>query len=566
MRFTLSGKLILGFTCILLMLVGFGLLSISEMKTLNQKTVEVQSKWLPAVKAINEINYLIEHVAATDLKHVVSNDMGAKGAYEEEINKTVGELNNTFKEYESMISSEEEATIFKNMRREWDWYIKIHDLVIQASNKRDNVYAGTLVGGANDRFNTIRVYLDKLVKINMDGAIAASNEGSALFETSRRNTIAISAVAVILGLIIAIFISNKISRPVKKMALLATEIAEGNLRVEQMNVKNKDEIGDLANAFNVMSNGLRTVVQQVATNTEQVAASAEELLASSEQTSRATEQIASTIQEVASGTEQQAQSVQESSKAVTEMSIGAEQIASNAQTVSTAAVQASTLSQEGNQTIQVAIKQINSIHKTISGLAEVIKGLGNRSQEIGQIVEVISGIAGQTNLLALNAAIEAARAGEQGRGFAVVADEVRKLAEQSSSSAQQISDLIQGIQVETQKAVSAMSVGTREVAEGLQMVNSAGDAFEQIQQSIVQVARQIQEVSAAAEQMSANTEHVVNSIQHIAQIAEEAASGTQTVSASTEEQLASMEEISSSANALSNMAEELQMLVGKFKL
>ena len=195
-----------------------------------------------------------------------------------------------------------------------------------------------------------------------------------------------------------------------------------------------------------------------------------------------------------------------------------------------------------------------------------IKKLGNLSQEIGNIIGVITGIADQTNLLALNAAIEAARAGEHGQGFAVVADEVRKLAEQSKESADQIAGLINQMQEDTTEAVNVMEVGTKEVAAGKVIVDETGKRFEKILLSIEQVTAQIQEVSAISEEMSASAEEVNASIEEMANIAQYSASNTQNVASASEEQLASMEEITASATTLSKMAEDLQAIVKKFKL
>lgn len=228
--------------------------------------------------------------------------------------------------------------------------------------------------------------------------------------------------------------------------------------------------------------------------------------------------------------------------------------------------QASERSLEGNKAIQTAINQMNSINHTVEELSEVVEGLGQRSTQIGNIIEVITGIAEQTNLLALNAAIEAARAGEHGRGFAVVADEVRKLAEQSSGSAQQIADLIAAIQAETAKAVTSMESATQEVREGIQLVHGAGESFGHIQGSVGEVAQQIDSVASSAEKLKAGMDGVMDVIRQIAHIANETASGSQNVSAATEEQLAAMEEIASSAEALSKMMEELNDLVQRFKV
>lgn len=378
-------------------------------------------------------------------------------------------------------------------------------------------------------------------------------------------TLIVMAVAVAVGAVLIFTIVTSITRPLKELMNVSAKISQGDL-TQRIIVKSNDELGKLGISFNQMTEALRSVITEVGETANQLAASSEELTASAEQTSKATEQIAFTIQEVAEGSEKQVRSVEDSSKVINEMSTGVQQIAANSQMASSVATQTAELALEGNKAIQTAVKQMNSINRTVTGLAEMVKGLGEHSREIGQIVEVITTIAEQTNLLALNAAIEAARAGEHGRGFAVVADEVRKLAEQSAESAQQIAQLISNIQAETNKAVQSMETGTKEVADGIGVVNEAGASFEQIQRSVNEVANQILEVSAATQQMSAGTVKVVNSIELITKVSESTSAGTQNVSAAAEEQLASMEEISSSATSLSRMAVELQEMVNRFRV
>ncbi|MDF2958300.1 MAG: hypothetical protein K0S39_35 [Paenibacillus sp.] len=361
------------------------------------------------------------------------------------------------------------------------------------------------------------------------------------------------------------YFSSKLAKPIVQLTALTQQAAQGDLTVN-VTVQDKNEIGQLAASFNHMIHNLRQLIHQVGTNSDNVAASAEQLTASASQTSKATEQVAYITEEVAAGTEKQVTALKESSQSVHEISLGIQQIAANAQNVSSTAVHASEKTEQGNLAIQSAIQQMESMQQTVNGLAEVIKELGDRSQEIGQIIEAITGIAQQTNLLALNAAIEAARAGDQGKGFAVVAGEVRKLAEQSSTSAQSIAGLIAVIQGKTTKAVESMEVSIQEVSHGLYAVNTAGQAFTQIQDSIYQVTSQIQEVSASSQQMSANAVQVVQAFETIMQVSDMTASGTQNVSAATEEQLATMEEIASSANLLSSMADELQTVIGRFKV
>lgn len=209
---------------------------------------------------------------------------------------------------------------------------------------------------------------------------------------------------------------------------------------------------------------------------------------------------------------------------------------------------------------------MKNINETVNDLGKVINTLGERSKEISQIIDVTSDIAGQTNLLALNAAIEAARAGEHGKGFAVVAAEVRKLAEQSAKSTESIRHLITSIQSDTKHAVESMEKGASEVEKGINIVDSAGTSFMQIQQFVDTVTTQIQEVSASIEQMSSGASQVVELVSEIDEITASTSAEGQEVLAATEEQLASMQEIAASAAALSFMAEELQESVKKFKI
>ncbi|MET3287778.1 methyl-accepting chemotaxis protein [Brevibacillus fluminis] len=566
MNVTISRKLYVSFSLILLIMAIFAGLAIDKMYTINSKSQEISGTWLPAAKHVNEINYLAEHLVSTELKHISSTDSYAMDKYEADMKKTLEQLDQTFKEYGKLLVSAEEKKTFDQFQKEWETYTSVHNKILEASRNQDKLASILLVKDAEDRFQYLHVFINKMVQLNFNGAAKATKESGDIFQTGIRDTVVMIVIAVVLGLFIAYTVSRLIARPMKRMTALAGQIAEGDLTGEDIIIKNRDEIGELAKSFNLMKSNLRDLIGESSANAEHVAAAAEQLLASAEQSSKATEHIATTIQEVATGSERQVSSVEEGARVVEELSRGTEQIVESAETVSDAANRATEVAADGAEAIEQAIHQIHAISQTINQVAESVKGLGNRSQEIGQIVEVIAGIAAQTNLLALNAAIEAARAGEQGRGFAVVADEVRKLAEQSSRSAEQISVVIQSIQVETKAAVQSIQVGTTEMEGGIELVNAAGQSFSDIRASINQVAEQMEGVSAAAKQMSTFTMEVVGAIEHVASIAEQTASNTQNVSASAEEQLASMEEVAASSGALSQKAAELQELIARFKV
>lgn len=379
------------------------------------------------------------------------------------------------------------------------------------------------------------------------------------------------ALALVITGVIAVILSllfvRSVVRPIRTINLQLKEIAEGEGDLtRELAINSKDELGELATSFNQMIGSLRQMIQQVSLTSQQVAASSEELTASTEQTTMATSQIASSIQEVASGAEAQGIGAAESSTSMQEMADNIQQIAETTSTVSEVAVETTKEAHLGHESLLQVIQQMNTIHATVDDTAAVIRQLEKRSNEIGEIIAVITGIADQTNLLALNAAIEAARAGENGRGFAVVADEVRNLAEQSKISAEKITGLINQIQRDTNHAVTVMQKGTEEVSLGLTAVQQTDDGFGRILESIENVAGQIQEVSAITEEVAASAEQINASIEEMASIAHTSASNTQNVAAASEEQMASMEEISNSSASLSKMAEDLQEMVGRFKV
>ncbi|HEY2493212.1 MAG TPA: methyl-accepting chemotaxis protein [Paenibacillus sp.] len=393
-----------------------------------------------------------------------------------------------------------------------------------------------------------------------------SNRNTEMVDTAIKVVSILSVSALVLAILIGFFTSRMISIPIVVLEKAAEKIASGDLSVESIQVKNKDEIGVLANSFNHMQANLRELINQVRISAEHVAASSEELTASAGQTSEASETITSTIQEVAVSAESQSISLEESARAMSEMAVGVQQIAANAQIASSVSIQAAQKTMEGNEEVQSVEEQMELIQDSFNQLADEVKEMGEYSGEIGQIIHAISDIAAQTNLLALNAAIEAARAGDQGRGFAVVAGEVRKLAEQSSQSAEQIIQLITHIRNGIEKTIRLMENGVKEINEGIRVVHTAGGTFGEIKGYVDHVASQVQEVSASSQQMSASVEQVVQTFDEISEGSKIVASGSQNVSASTEEQLASMEEISSSSASLSKMSEELHALIGKFKV
>lgn len=467
---------------------------------------------------------------------------------------------------EKLLNSEEEMGLLQELDDYVNQYIQMAGRTISLKKTDNSAYINVIVEDEPPLILGFENKTDEMITYQTNALTQAQNESFDKVKELQLSLIILSAITLLLGIGIAFYISRMISNPVKSMAVVAARIADGDLTQDEIQIKNKDEIGDLAHAFNDMAKNLRNVIQQINISANQVAASSEELQATSEQTTQATEQIASAIQEIASGSETQVSGSEQSAIAMEEVSVGIQRIAETSTTVRDSAQEATSLSEKGYQALQKAIHQMESIEAGTKNTTVAIKHLTERSHEIGKIIDVITDISEQTNLLALNAAIEAARAGEHGRGFTVVAEEVRKLADQSRSSASQIVQLIQEIQEETETANYEMTQNIKEVDTGKDVIQKTGEAFQQVLNAVQQVNYQIQEVSATSEQISANTEEVSASVEQLAQIAKDASGQSQSVAAASEEQRASVEEINTSSEALSKLAQELQEVVAKFKI
>ncbi|OMF03851.1 methyl-accepting chemotaxis protein [Paenibacillus sp. FSL H7-0942] len=562
-KISISRKLLMGFSSVLLLLVAITVITYTQFIAVEKTYTELindRTSKLLLIKNMS-IDLKSQQIALRNyiLEDSAENEQAFNKAYEDYI-----ALN---EELKSSVSSSKMKDYLSRSDEAMSQYYELAQQIMTLTRQGNNSEISRLLKDtAPSLISEFEGIVEGMETHQQDAMNSGVVEANLQIVQVLRWIAIIGVVSLLIGALVAYVIGRMISLPVAAIAQSASRIADGDLTGEPIVVRNKDEIGDLAQAFNIMSANLRTLIHQVGDSAERVAASSEELTASTEQTATATEQVAITMGEIATGMDTQVRMASDGFQTMNELTTGFQQVTENTLHMSEEATKVSVKTISGSESVQSAIGQMNSIQGTVSNLSVVIQELSRHSQDIVKMVDSISEISAQTNLLSLNAAIEAARAGEQGRGFQVVATEVRKLSEQSALSANQIVPLVASIEKGMRNAAESMVVVSAEVQEGITLVHQAGATFDEIREAVGGVAGQTQEVSASIEQMSTGVEQINRSMKTIMEVTETGAAGTEEVSASSEEQLSAMQEIASAANDLSLMAEQLQQTVSRFKV
>ncbi|GAA4702668.1 methyl-accepting chemotaxis protein [Brevibacillus fulvus] len=392
-----------------------------------------------------------------------------------------------------------------------------------------------------------------------------AEEVYATVDTYQRISMMMLLIVCILAALLSWLIGRKISQPLATLARALERVATGDLTV-RVAMNTKDEVELIAKNMNVMLESMTGILGQANQASAQVAASSEQLTAISAETAETARQIGQAAEQVVNGSATQAKATQQTSLAMEEMSTSMLRIAESTSKVSDTTKGTTDAVTKGNDAVGKAIAHMGTIERAVTHSSDEIAALGQLSVKIGEIVNVISEIARQTQMLSLNASIEAARAGEHGKGFSVVAEEVKKLAEQSQASSDHIAQLIFDVQQTTARAMSAMNEGVTVVAEGTTIMGSLEQVFAAIYESVQEVAAQIAEISAATEEVTAGVEEVTSSLDEMVSVSDHAVSNTESIAGSIQGQLASMEGISRSSEHLSRMAQELKEELAHFTI
>ncbi len=353
--------------------------------------------------------------------------------------------------------------------------------------------------------------------------------------------------------------------PINEAMRIAESYASGDLTA-RVNIDTQGDFTRFSQSLDAIGESMVGLLKQVNESIDMVSSTSQELASSAEEMNASTEQVSAAIQQISKGAQSQASQVEETARVMSEISSSVIEVVNKSGMASQAAGKANESANTGKAAVENTIKKMKEIAKVVDESAKVIEILGKRSEEIGEIVGVITGISDQTNLLALNAAIEAARAGEQGRGFAVVAEEVKNLAEDSREAAERIAKMIKEVQQETSKAVESMQRGTRTAAEGMVIVDETGRAFQEISVMAAATSSEVMAISTLMDKQKEGQQRAAKSVDGIASIAEETASASEESASSTEELTASMEDMTARAQSLSEMAINLKKVAAQFKI
>lgn len=370
----------------------------------------------------------------------------------------------------------------------------------------------------------------------------------------------------IMSIGIALITSNKIVKPIQMVTDRINTLSKGDLTQEPLDVKSNDDIGVMAESLNNLQKNIKDVMINISSTSEMVASHSEELTHSANEINAGAEQVAATMQELAGGAEQQASTINDFASVSTMFVETTEEMNQYGREIESSSQEVLNLTIKGQKLMNASTEQMRNINHVVGNVVNKVKHLHEQSQEVNKLVEIIKDVADKTSLLSINAKIQAAHAGEHGKGFSVVADEVGKLAEQTEASVENISKIIQNIQIQFDQTVESLASGTVEVQKGSEQIEQTNETFNTIKGSVEEMVQNIIMISAGIAEIAISSEEMNENIQNMASISQEASAGIEETSAAAQQTTASTEEIAQSSDQLARMAEELNDLVRNFKL
>jgi len=555
---SIKQKMIAGFSIVIVLVVILGIYNFSITKSNNQEAENITNKELPLL------------IADEGLVSTMANSLAAARGYV----LYGGDFKEIFNEYTEEGKHHEEVVREIEVTPEFEQLIEdtvawreaiANDVFAEYDNGNEKAAQQNLAALTADAREIMSGY-ESLAENRQNIIMKMEEEIVAGGKTTLIVVSVITILVIVLSVIVAIATANMISRPLKTVMDRMKLVAGGDLSFEPLETTSKDEVGQLVEATNEMTNNTRNLLNQINIVSESVSSHSEELTQTTNEVNAGSQQIATTMEELASGSETQANNASDLSSIMGSFTVKVQEAHENGEHIQQASNEVLGMANEGSQLMETSNQQMMKVNEIVQDAVAKVQGLDAQSQEISKLVSVIQDISAQTNLLALNAAIEAARAGEHGRGFAVVADEVRKLAEQVSVSVTDITGIVDSIQNESSIVATSLQDGYEEVEQGTNQIRTTGETFAGINTAIIDMANSIQTVSANLADIVDNSEKMNASIEDIAAVSEESAAGVEQTSAASQQTSSSMEEVAGSSEQLAKLAEELNGLVQQFKL
>ena len=534
----IAPRAFLGFAFIAVLVIGLGFFSVNRMAVIRQATTDMETNQLPSISYLGGMLENTLRLRINSFRTLVNRDPAALRESDVRIAELISKLQEAKKNYAALPAEAEELAVYRQFEATLATFLDVQAQVLELSRQDKAEEMRNLINTRmKDATDLMGVQINQLITINKAGAREASVISKEQYDSANIGIIAVSVIAILLTVILAWLLTKSIVNPLTRAVRAAEEIAGGDL-TKAIEIDGKDEATQLLRSLSTMQQNLRKTIELIAGSATQLASAAEELSAVTEESSR--------------GLQQQNNEIEQAATAVNEMTAAVEEVARNAVSTSEASQESNQTARQGRDRVVETVRSIQDMTQQIQATTGLVEGLAEQGRDIGKVLDVIRSIAEQTNLLALNAAIEAARAGEAGRGFAVVADEVRALAHRTAQSTTEIEQMVAGIQTRTGDAVQSMSRNTDSTRSTLSLASSAGDALELITEAISRINERNLVIASASEEQAQVSREVDRNLVNIRDLAAQSAAGANQTSAASHE--------------LSRLAVDLKAMVTRFKI